>query len=191
MHRGDHSSPLERLPGRWMAPGRRWPWRGRAERGQGLVEFSLTLVFLVVLLMGVLDLGRAYFTYLALKDAAEEGAYYGSAFPQCVAVGGIAGESPACTVANTIDYRVRNSAPRGGLVDWTGSGAQVVIDLPCSTTPSCLQAGQVLTVTASYGYQLLTPFVGSMFNTQVLTLTARSTAVIIRVPNCTVAPTCS
>src|SRR5438128_7469048 len=97
MHRVDHRSPLASRPavtrvGRRIRAGRA-PAASRrprqAERGQGLVEFSLSLVFLTVLLLGVLDIGRAYFTYLGLKDAAEEGAYYGSAFPQCVAVGGI------------------------------------------------------------------------------------------------------
>src|SRR5258705_8499515 len=87
------------------------------ERGQGLVEFSLMLVFLSVLLISLLDVGRAYFTYLALKDAASEGAYYGSAFPQCIQNNGVDGTSLACTGANIIPYRVRNSSPRGGLVD--------------------------------------------------------------------------
>src|SRR2546425_13297602 len=95
------------------------PLRHRSERGQGLVEFSLMVVFLSVLLMGVLDLGRAYFTYLALKDAAQEGAYFGSAFPQCVAAAG------ACDDPNNIPFRVRHSAPSGGLVDWAGPGAKV------------------------------------------------------------------
>jgi Flp pilus assembly protein TadG len=166
--------------------------RLRRERGQGLVEFSLMAVFLSILLMGVLDLGRAYFTYLALKDAAQEGAYYGSAFPQCVDINGINSASPACAGANTIDYRVRNAAPRGGLVDWTGAGAaQVTTVLPCgSANPCVMQAGQRLTVTVSYQYHMLTPLVGTIANGQILTLTAQSSAVIVRVPNCTVAPTC-
>jgi len=173
--------------------------RGRDARGQGLVEFSLTLVFLTVLLMGLLDLSRAYFTYLALKDAAAEGAYYGSAFPQCKDNNGIDGESLACAEPNTIPFRVTNSAPRGGLVDWNDAAALVVTDLPCNaasclaaglpcTAATCLKAGQVLTVTVSYGYHLLTPFAGIFANGQTLTLTARTTAVIVRVPDCRVAP---
>lgn len=162
------------------------------ERGQGLVEFSLALVFLSVLLMGVLDLGRAYFSYLALKDAAQEGAYYGSAFPQCVDADGINNDSPDCSEPNTIPFRVRHSTPRGSLVDMNDSAAQVSVDLPCGAASPCLmQAGQVLTVTVTYRYQMLTPIVGAIANGQVLTLTARSSAVIVRVPDCTVAPTCN
>jgi Flp pilus assembly protein TadG len=171
MHSDDQRHPL--------GGGR--PARRRSERGQGLVEFMLMTLFLSILLMGVLDLGRAYFTYLALKDAAQEGAYYGSAFPQCVA----AGSAPACADPNNIPFRLRHSAPSGGLVDWTGSGAVVTIALP-----PVMQDGQSLTVTVSYQYQMLTPFVGTIANGQILTLTAQSSAVIVRVPNCSVAPTC-
>ena len=170
---------------RGAAARRRRPGYDR-ERGQGLVEFSLMLVFLSVLLISLLDLGRAYFTYLALKDAANEGAYYGSAFPQCSVNNGINNDSPACSGANIIPYRVRNSAPRGGLVDWTDAAAVITIDLPCGTTNPCVMtSGQVLTVTVAYGYRLVTPFAGILSPSQSLTLTAQSAAVIVRVPDCT------
>jgi hypothetical protein len=150
------------------------------------------VVFLSVLLLGVIDLGRAYFTYLALKDAAQEGAYFGSAFPQCVDAGGVNHDSPACADPGTIPFRVRHSTPHGGLVDMSNSAARVTVDLPCGTASPCLlQSGQVLTVTVSYSYELITPLLGAIANGQTLTLTARSSAVIVRVPNCTVAPACS
>src|SRR5262245_6472183 len=163
----------------------------RAERGQGLVEFSLAVVFLSVLLMGVLDLGRAYFSYLALKDAAQEGAYYGSAFPQCMDTDGINNDSVDCADPNNIPYRVRHSTPQGGLVDLNDPSAQINITLPCGSASPCVMTdGQSLTVTISYRYQMLTPLVGAIAQGQVLTLTAHSSAVIVRVPNCTVAPSC-
>ncbi len=52
-----------------------------AERGQSLVEFAFMLVILLVLLSGIVDAGRALFTYLAMRDAAQEGALYGSTAP--------------------------------------------------------------------------------------------------------------
>ncbi len=166
--------------------------RRPSEQGQSLVEFSLVLVFLSVLLMGVLDLGRAYYSYLALKDAAQEGAYYGSAFPQCVDADGINNDSPACADPNNIPYRVRHSTPRGSLVDMSDLAAQVTTTLPCgAASPCALLAGQSLTVTVTFRYQLLTPFVGAIAQGQFLTLTAQSSAVIVRVPNCTLAPSCS
>ena len=51
------------------------------ERGQSLMEFSVSLVFVLVLLAGLVDLGRGLFTYMALRDGAQEGAAYGSLNP--------------------------------------------------------------------------------------------------------------
>lgn len=51
------------------------------EEGQSLVELALMLVFLLILLAGVVDLGRMMFEYLAMRDAAQEGAGYASIYP--------------------------------------------------------------------------------------------------------------
>lgn len=48
------------------------------ESGQSLVEMAMSIVFLTILVAGVVDLGRAFFTYIALRDAAQEGAAYAS-----------------------------------------------------------------------------------------------------------------
>ena len=143
------------------------------------------MVFMIILLMGVLDLARAYFTYLALKDAAGEGAYFGSVYPQCIDADGIdvdkdgfEDDGAGCAGDNNVLHRVEHSAVQGGLVDW--SSATIT-----TTLPTTLTAGAVLTVSVEYTYQMLTPFVGAIANGQELTLTARSAATIIRVPNCT------
>jgi Flp pilus assembly protein TadG len=52
------------------------------ERGQSMIELALVITILLVLLAGTVDLGRAFFTWLALRDAAQEGAAYGSAMPE-------------------------------------------------------------------------------------------------------------
>ncbi len=48
------------------------------EQGQSLVEFAISLVIILLLLAGVVDLGRAFFAYIIVRDAAQEGAVYGS-----------------------------------------------------------------------------------------------------------------
>lgn len=53
----------------------------RDERGQSMVELALTITILMILLAGTIDLGRAFFTYMAMRDAAQEGAAYGSLNP--------------------------------------------------------------------------------------------------------------
>lgn len=53
-------------------------------RGQGLLEFALVLPFLLVVLFGVFDLGRLYFSTIAITSAAREGARYLSVYPDDV-----------------------------------------------------------------------------------------------------------
>jgi hypothetical protein len=57
------------------------------EHGQSLVEFSVGMVILVILLVGIVDVGRALLTYLSMRDAAQEGAIYGSTEPYIIAGG--------------------------------------------------------------------------------------------------------
>jgi len=47
------------------------------DRGANLVEMALVVPLLVLMLAGVLDLGRAYHTYIVMLNAAREGARYG------------------------------------------------------------------------------------------------------------------
>jgi hypothetical protein len=54
------------------------------EKGQSMVELALTITILMAMLAGTIDLGRAFFTWLALRDAAQEGASYGSYKPNDV-----------------------------------------------------------------------------------------------------------
>ncbi len=53
----------------------------RRDSAQSLVEIALTLPFLLLLLLGVVDLGRMYYTYVTVANAAREGARYGAGHP--------------------------------------------------------------------------------------------------------------
>ncbi len=51
------------------------------ENGQAMVELALVLPLLVLVLMGVLDLGRGIYVYNVVSSAAREGARYGIIHP--------------------------------------------------------------------------------------------------------------
>ena len=53
----------------------------KLERGQSLVELSISMTIIVFLLAGAFDVGNAFITYIELRDAAQEGALYGSVNP--------------------------------------------------------------------------------------------------------------
>src|SRR5512135_1275180 len=50
--------------------------RRKNGRGQSVIEFALVLPFLILLLAGVVDFANAFRIYIALTNAAREGAYY-------------------------------------------------------------------------------------------------------------------
>ncbi len=53
----------------------------RRERGANLVEMAVVLPLLLMLLMGVADVGRAFYSYVTLTNAVREGARFASRFP--------------------------------------------------------------------------------------------------------------
>jgi hypothetical protein len=51
------------------------------EAGQSMVELAVSFIVLMILLAGVVDVGRMAFYYLSMRDAAQEGASYATIFP--------------------------------------------------------------------------------------------------------------
>jgi len=49
-----------------------------SEKGQSLVEFAISLTIILILLSGAVELGMGLFQYIQLRDAAQEGALFGS-----------------------------------------------------------------------------------------------------------------
>ena len=52
--------------------------RQRRQRGQSLVEFAISSIVLLLLMMGLLDLSRAFYYAVDLQGAAREGARHGA-----------------------------------------------------------------------------------------------------------------
>jgi Flp pilus assembly protein TadG len=126
------------------------------ERGQSLVELALTITLLFVLLAGIVDLGSAFFSFIALRDAAQEGALYGSIHPDDTGV---------------IEARVRSASDRP--VDLSGPNVAVDVD------PGTACEGGELTVTVTYTYQISMPFIGAILNTQEIPIRASVTDTIL------------
>lgn len=57
----------------------------RKEKGQNLVELALVLPFLIIIVFGVLDLGRIFFASINLTNAAREGVRFLTMHPNDVA----------------------------------------------------------------------------------------------------------
>lgn len=133
----------------------------KGQRGQSLVEFSLTAIIILLILSGLLDLGRLYFIYVALEDSAGEAALYLSLYPQCPD----ATAGTDCTDPNNAEWRARNAA--GGVLNW--STTTITLD------PGLAAAGQTVSATIVYPYRILTPLISQIANEINLTVVATNT----------------
>lgn len=50
----------------------------RRQHGQSLVEFALVMPILILILFGILEFGRIFFSYIVITNAAREGARAGA-----------------------------------------------------------------------------------------------------------------
>jgi len=169
---------------------------GRAQRSQSLVEFSLSLVALIMLISGVVDLGRAFFVITAMEDTVGEGAVFLSQNPRCVgsAVSG-------CGNPNNAVFRMTSAG--GGLLDFThvkpsatttagdlwfkicwpaAGGSSPETYTSCSTTAPPVygyDVGEPIYVEMNYNFQLWSPFIPSIARLNPLPLKVVATNVIV------------
>ncbi len=50
-------------------------------KGQSMVEMAIVMPLLCLIMLGTLDVGRVFFDYIQMRNAAMEGAIYGSRNP--------------------------------------------------------------------------------------------------------------
>lgn len=129
-------------------------------RGQALVEFSLTVVIFLVLLMGIFDFGRAIFMYNGVAEAAREIARVTSVHP-----GGALGGSPETAAVVTTQKRL---IPNLG----DPTFACVDIDNTAAAGP-CIPDDHAVKVTISAVYTPATPLLSFLGD---ITLSSSSTA---------------
>ncbi len=131
------------------------------ERGQSMVEFAVSAVVLIILLVGIVDLSRAIYTYMGLRDAAEEGAIFGSMYPD---------------QQDGIRQRVVDSS---SLVRGLGISTEENMDILIDTIPDrCL--GSRIRVWVEYpNFELTMPFLGALIGTQTIPIRASVWATII------------
>lgn len=132
------------------------------EVGQSLVELSLGLTFMLIVLAGMLDIGRLYYTNVALYNAAEEGTVYVCSRPTCT-------NSSLCADPDNMEYRVRHESD-GSLVDM--AGVQIAL------SPAYPKPGDIVNLSVSSKFDMIAPFVSALAPDG-LTLTGTATCRVI------------
>jgi hypothetical protein len=122
-----------------------------------MVELVVVLPLLLTILLGTLDLGRAFYTYIALTNAAREAARYAAVNDANASLSQVQGELDAPSGTD-----ISGCAP--GSLSFTGSGGG---------------RGNAYTVKVSCQFVLVTPFmstiVGAVGNK--ITISSRATFV--------------
>ncbi|MBN1666242.1 MAG: pilus assembly protein [Anaerolineales bacterium] len=139
-----------------------------SERGQSMVELAISLTFLFILLAGVVDLGRAFFTYIALRDAAQEGASYATVVRDSY------NDPMAC---NAIEARARSTSNTPvDLSDTTDISVTINIGgMDCSSASAanaCFGNGAEVIV-AFENFPITMPFLGAIIGSNTVSLSAQ------------------
>ena len=127
-----------------------------------MVELAVTLPFLLLLLLAAVDVGRLFYVYVGVQNAAREGAAYGATHPTWWAASG----TNANTNPRNITYVARQEL---------SGDTSLVVTISCTAAcaSSTTLAGNTITVSTARPFALLTLFVLPS-----LTLGASATAVI-------------
>ncbi len=134
----------------------------KGERGQSLVELAMTFMVLMLLLSVAVDLGRLFLSYVAVREAAQEGAVYGSINPDDI---------------QEIEQRVRTSS--SSPVDLEDTSAVEV----SQSAPGGRCAGNPINVSVVYHFQITMPLVSAIIGSNAFPLSLTASATILR-PEC-------
>lgn len=120
----------------------RQPRAPKKNRGQELVEFALVLPVLILIIMGTMEYGRAYYTSSLLQNAAREGARYGILHPTVV------------TSSDGADPNNITARAKGFITGLNSSKLTIDVSYPDGDT----SRGSRVRVTVSYLYESIVPF---------------------------------
>lgn len=124
------------------------------EKGQSLVELAISLTIILILLSGVVEFGIAFFQFIQLRDAAQEGALYGSIHPYDT---------------EKIEERVR--AASDSPLDLQSDDVLVIIQLVDENPNSC--SGDAIEVRAQYAHKIFMPFFSALIGNEYIYLHAK------------------
>lgn len=144
------------------------PTSKKSERGQSLVELAFVIVIMLILLAGIVDLGRMIFEYMSMRDAAQEGASYASMYP---------------SFCDQVEDRVYSN-----LFNTDSGDVQVAIAIDgvecrAATTANACAPNSVQVTVTQPAYRLTMPFIGVFLGRQTVSLEADITETILR-PAC-------
>lgn len=128
-----------------------------------MVELALSFTLVMFLMAGSVDIGRAYFAWISLRDASQEGALYGSLFP---------------TDSTGMILHARSSSTDP--VDLSDAGIVGVTTVINGSACANSTATNSVTVTVTLQFDFIMPGLGALLPSQTIPLVASMTNTILR-----------
>jgi Flp pilus assembly protein TadG len=152
----------------------RTPDAPAAERGQSLVEFALVLMPLFLILLGIIQFGFVFNSYVTITNAAREGARTGTVYLYDGSYSKaqndlLRNEAIKTSLIASMNLLGKTSPNFTTSASWTQSGltftnGDLVITYlkPASVTETDARVGQQVTVRATYHQDLIIPLVSNL-----------------------------
>jgi Flp pilus assembly protein TadG len=125
-------------------------------RGQAVTEFSLVVPLLALILMGCLDLGRAFHVHMAAANAAHVGLMYAQ---QGTDPTDSASITPADVISRTVNAAQGSLDASQMQVSVCVPGACPITDTSSTAAGQPLGNGEPITVSVTMPFTTITPFV--------------------------------
>jgi Flp pilus assembly protein TadG len=140
----------------------------QSEKGQSLVELAVSFTVLLFILGGLVDVGRVFFSMIAIRDAAQEGAVYAA----------------ITSTKNEADIRawVRNSSNHPvNMNDLVDGDIQITANNSSGVIPvadAC--SGDSVTVTVTYHHRFILPLMSGIAGSDPIPMNATITNTVLQ-----------
>jgi Flp pilus assembly protein TadG len=153
------------------------------ERGQSLVELGVSLLILLYLLSGAAEFGVLFFQFVQLRDAAQEGALYGSMNPwiDSTTAPYNDGKFEAGEAINQADIEARVRAASSSPIDLSNldTTSPTYVTVTIASPDGMLCEGHAIQVTVSYNHHIFMPFIPRLTGRTDIPLSATVTDTIL------------
>ncbi len=151
-----------------------------SERGQSFVEMATILPVMIILFAGLIDAGRIFFSYVALRDAAQEGVNYGIyGYSQYAVANDVNGFISQVTsrvrTASDAPVNLQDTSSVSVVITQDGVTPFTVSDRPCT--------GETIIVRVTYQFPIDAPLFGGIVGAQSFPLSGIANGTIVS-PGC-------
>jgi Flp pilus assembly protein TadG len=134
-----------------------------SELGSGSLEFALSLTLLLTIMLGIMEMSLALYTYCIVSESAREGTRYAAVRgSSCSSYGGFSSACPV-TAAQIQTYVRELNFPgiKPSAMTVSTTWAAYPSGGSCTPSASCDNPGNLVKVTVSYAFPLTIPFVSN------------------------------